>query len=67
MLLQEIKRGDELEDEKMELENTINDMNLNQKMLEDEKKELQKLIRKLEEQNANQAQRIEEMKTFEAE
>ena len=29
MLLQEIKRGDELEDEKMELENTINDMNLN--------------------------------------
>ena len=29
MLLQEIKRGDELEDEKMELENTIKDMDLN--------------------------------------
>ena len=53
--MQESKRGDELEDEKTELQNTINDMELNQKQLEDEKKELQKLIRKLEEQNAKQA------------
>ena len=36
-------------------------------MLEDEKNELQKLIRKLEEQNAKQAAKIEDMKTFEAE
>ena len=37
MLQQEIRRGDNLQDEKLELENTISDMELNRKLLEDEK------------------------------
>ena len=49
MLKQEKRRGDDLQEEKLGLENTINDMELNKKVLEDEMKELQKLIRKLEE------------------